>query len=70
MTNRLIIHLPTESHTYDSDNIDVLVTLSNFCKEQLGAYNSTENINELTVDELSKEMSDKFYSLVFELDLA
>ena len=69
MTNRLVIHLPSSSITFDSDNVEKLNKLSSFCKKELGAYHATEDIDELTVDEIDKEMSDKFHSLIFELDL-
>lgn len=69
MTNRLVIHLPSSSITFDLDNVEKLNKLSSFCKKELGAYHTTEDIDELTVDEIDKEMSDKFHSLIFELDL-
>jgi len=69
MTNRLIIHLPDSNLAFDSDSPTKLTTLSDFCKEELGAYHATENINELTVDTLNQEDNNKFHSLVFELGL-
>jgi len=69
MTNRLVIHLPDQSIYLLSDSIDKINTVSAFCKKELGAYHSSENIDELTVDTLSDEMSDKLHSLLFELDL-
>ena len=69
MTNRLVIHFPKFTNTYDSDDVSKIITLSDFCKKELGAYNATDNIDELTVDELSDEMSNKLHSLLFELGL-
>jgi len=70
MTNRLVIHFPNSSITIDSDSVEKLTVLSGFCKKELGAYHSTEAINDLTVDNnLNEEMSNKFHSLTFELGL-
>ena len=69
MTQRLVIHFPCSSVTLDVDNIDTIYTISNFCKEELEAYHASEDADELTVDTLDKEMSDKFHSLMHELGL-
>ena len=69
MTMRLVIHLPNSSITFISDEVDKIITLSHFCKDELEAYHASENIDELTVDILTKEMSNKLYTLIFELDL-
>ena len=70
MTDRLVIRFPSSSITIDSDNVDNISALSNFCKEELGAYRSTENIQELTVDnDLDQEKSNRFNSKLFELGL-
>ena len=69
MTNQLVIHFPNSSITIDNDNVKKLTTLSDFCKKELGAYHSTESENELTIDKLSEESSNKFNSKLFELGL-
>ena len=69
MTHRLVIHLPNSSITIDSDNLDKLNSLSDFCKKELGAYHSTTNVEELKVDTLSEEQGNELHSLVFELGL-
>ena len=69
MAHRLTIHFPTSSITFETDNPDKLIKLSDFCKEELGAYHSTEIIEELTVDEIDQNMSNKIHSLLFELGL-
>ena len=69
MTNRLVIRFPNSSITIDSDSSDKLISLSDFCKKDFGAYYATENTNELTVDNLSEEQCNKFHSLLFELNL-
>ena len=69
MTNRLTIHLPNSSITFETEEQDKILKLSEFCKTKLDAYHSTENIDELTVDELSEEMSEKLHSLIFDLEL-
>ena len=66
---RLTIHFPNSTITFDSDNPDKISKLSDFCKNELAAYHSTENINELTVDRVSEEQGDQLYSLLFELEL-
>jgi len=68
MTNRLVVHLPGSCYNFDSDDLDKLTTLSSFCKKELNAYHASENIDELTVDTLSPEKSDKFHSLILELN--
>ena len=69
MTNRLVIRLQNSSITIDSDSAEHLASLSNFCKEKLGAYHATENVDELTVDTLSKEQANELHSIMFELGL-
>ena len=69
MTNRLAIHFPTEIMALESDDPNIIIELSDFCKTELGAYNSTDNVNELTVGELSEEDSNRFNSKLFELGL-
>ena len=69
MTNRLVIHLPDQSIHLVSDSFDKLNTVSAFCKKELGAYHASEDIDDLTVDTLNNEMSDKLHSLLFKLDL-
>ena len=69
MTNRLAIHFPNSSITIDTDKIENLAILSDFCKEKFGAYHSTESSYELTVDKLSEEDSNCFNSKAFELGL-
>ena len=69
MTNRLVINFPNSSITIDSDKSENLNTLFDFCIEELGAYHASQNVNELTVDTLSEEQSDSFYSFAFELGL-
>ena len=69
MTNQLVIHFPKENMIFESDDPNTIIKLSDFCKTELGAYNSTDNVNELTVDELSEENSNRFNSKLFELGL-
>ena len=69
MTNRLAIHFLTEIVVFESDDPNTIIELSDFCKTKLGAYCSTDNVNELTVDELSEEDSNRFNSKLFELGL-
>ena len=69
MTNRLVIHFPCSTITLDVDDLNKLSTISSFCKEKLEAYHASEDIYELTVDELNETMSDQFHSLLFELGL-
>ena len=69
MTNRLVIHSPNSSITLVTDNKESLEILSDFCKKDLGAWHSTEDIDELTINKLSGEQSNKLYSLIFELGL-
>ncbi len=67
MTNRLVINFSTSSITVEFDSIEQFEILSDFCKEKLDAYHASENINELTVDNLSREQSNELHSLLFEL---
>ena len=69
MTNRLVIHVPGATITFEIDNQEKLNVLSEFCKKEFNAYHSSENIDELTVDVIDKEMYNKFHSFVFELGL-
>ena len=69
MTHRLIIHLPGTSITIDSDNIDKLSALSDFCKENLDAYHASENHEELTIDTFTEEESSEFFSMILRLGL-
>ena len=69
MTNRLVIQSPNSSITLISDNQENLEIVSNFCKKELDAWHASEDIDELTIDKLSGEQSNKFYSLLFELGL-
>ena len=69
MTNRLVIHFPTSSITVEFDSIEQFEILSDFCKEKLDAYHSSEDINELTIDNLSKEQSNELHTLLFELGI-
>ena len=71
MTNRLVIHLPHSGAiiTLDSDKSEAVATLSDFCKEELGAYHATENSEELTVDNMSHEQANQLHSLLFKLGL-
>jgi len=69
MTNRLVIHLPESTITIDCDNMDKLTHLSNFCKDTLGAFHATENIEELTVSEMNEEKSNKLHSFIYELGI-
>ena len=69
MINYLTLHLPNSTITVESDDVSALETLSKHCKENLGAYHETEDINELTVTNLTSEQSDKLYSLMHELSL-
>ena len=69
MIIRLIIHFPNSSVTFETEHQDKLSQLSDFCKTELDAYHSTEDQDELTVDVFDEEMSNKFHSLLFELDL-
>ena len=69
MTNRLIFHFPNSTIVIESDNTEKLSELCDFCKKELGAYHSTENFEEYTVDEMNEELSNKFHSKRFELNL-
>jgi len=69
MTQRLIIHLPNTSITIDSDNINKLYGLSDFCKKNLEAYHASENHEELTIDNLDENKSSEFYSMIHQLGL-
>ena len=69
MTHQLTLHLPGSNLTLVSDNSNILDMVTAFCLETLDAYNGTGIPNELTIDVLDEEMSDRFYSLLFELDL-
>ena len=69
MTNRLIIHFPTESIIIVSDEADKISILKEFCNIELHSYHPTEDIEEVSVDEIDEEMYNKFYSLTEELGL-
>ena len=70
MTNRLTIQSPTTSLVLISDNgREKLDKLSEFCKKELGAWHSTEDIDELSINKLNGEQSNQLYSLLFELEL-
>ena len=69
MIIRLIIHFPNSSATFETEHKDKISQLSDFCNTELDAYHSTEDQDELTVDVFDEEMSNKFHSLLFELDL-
>ena len=69
MTMRLVIHLPGSSINLVSDEIYKINSVSDFCRNELGAYHASERIDELTVDTLTEELSSKLYTLLFELDL-
>ena len=69
MTSRLVIKSPQATLTLESDNSTTIEILSVFCKNELGAWHSTDDIDELTIKKLSGEQSDKLYSLIFELGL-
>ena len=70
MTNRLTIQSPTSSIILISDSgREKLEILSDFCKKELGAWHSTEDIDELSINKLSGEQSNQLYSLLFELQL-
>ena len=69
MTHQLVIHLPDSSLTLVSDNPDKIDNVTLFCLETLDAYNGTGIPNELIVDVLDEELSNQFYSLLFELGL-
>ena len=69
MTHRLIIHSPGTSITIDSDNIDKLNTLSDFCKKNLEAYHASENFEELTIDALNRKKTSELYSMIHQLGL-
>ena len=67
MANKLIVHFPGSTSAFETDDIDKLTALSDFCKEELFA--TSEEVGELTIEHLPPDMEDKFYSLLFELDL-
>lgn len=69
MTNRLVIQSPNSSLTLISDEREKLETLSDFCKKELGAWHSSDDIDVLSINKLSGEQSNKLYSLMFELGL-
>jgi len=69
MTSRLVIHLPNSTITIDSDNIDKLTRLSNFCKEIFGAFHATENVDEITVTNMSEEEANNLSSFILELGI-
>ena len=69
MTRQLIIHLPQECLALISDNVEGISFASDFCKKELSAYHTTENIDELTVDSITKEQDEKLHSLLFEKGL-
>lgn len=69
MTNRLIIHFSFSTLTLEVDDIDKLNQISNFCKDELKAYHNSENFEDLTIDNLDSEKSEKFNSLMYELGI-
>ena len=69
MINYLTLHLQNSTITVESDDVSALETLSEHCKENYGAYHETEDVNELTVANLTREQADKLYSFMHELSL-
>jgi len=66
----LIIHLPDCNYTFETDNIEVLNELSDFCKTTFNASWDSEEMNELTIDGYWSEDDDyAFKEKIFELGL-
>lgn len=69
MTNYLTLRLSNSTITVESDDVSVIETLSEYCKRECGAYHETEDINELTINNITEEQSEKLYSLMHKLSL-
>lgn len=70
MTILLTLRIPGSNITLESDNLDKMEALSSFCKEELQAYHASEDVTELSVDELSEEQLNKLNSLLVELGIS
>ena len=71
MTNQLTLHLPgDQSLTFESDIIENIAEMADFCKEDFDAYSATEKGNELTIDRLTPSDEEKLTSKAFLLGLA
>ena len=69
MTHRLIIHIPGTSIIINSDNIQKLSYLEDFCKKKLEAYHTSENQEEITIDALTPIKTRELYSMIHQLGL-
>ena len=55
MTHCLTLHSPISTVHFESDNQSAIAKLSNFCKEVLNGYNSTDDPTVLSIDSISDE---------------
>ena len=69
MANYLTLKLKNSTVTIESDDSTVIEKLTDYCKEDLKAYHSTDDYHELTVDTISKEQFTKLNSLFEELGI-
>jgi len=66
----LTIVLPDCEYVFQSDNVNALNELSDFCKEHFNAYREGENIDKLIIDGYwSEDDNFSFHEKIFELRL-